>query len=108
MMTALVVWMKRGLLLVLLLILLVFMVSFATSNTSEVHLQLLGWDLMSIKTASLAVMSFIAGGVVGIIVSVVSISRLQLKNSSLMRKLARRDKELQKLRSSSLKGLTDA
>lgn len=108
MITAVVVWIKRGLLLVLLLALLVFMVSFAASNTGEVSLRLAGWSLGTVKAATLAVVSFIGGGVMGMVVSVVALSRLRLRNASLMRKLARRDKELQKLRSSSLKGLTDA
>ena len=108
MVTILMVWIKRLFAVIIFLLMLMLLVSFTASNTGEVQLELLGWHIVPLKISSLVVVSFILGGVTGLLVSVLSISRLRLRNASLLRKVRRRDEELQKLRNSSLKGLTDA
>ncbi|MDP0562133.1 MAG: lipopolysaccharide assembly protein LapA domain-containing protein [Candidatus Endonucleobacter sp. (ex Gigantidas childressi)] len=105
--TTLMKWIKRVFIVFLLLLMLITLVNFTASNVSEVQLTLFGWDIIALKISTLTVSSFILGGAVGLLVAALSIVRLQLKNSSLKRKVDRRDAKLQKLRTSSLKGLTD-
>ncbi len=107
-MTTLVVWFKHLLVLVFLLALLITLVSFTLSNASEIDLYLLGKNIVRLKVSSMVIITFVMGSSTGLIVSVLSISRLKLKIASLKRKLERRDDELQHLRNSALKGLKDA
>ena len=61
-----------------------------------------------LSSSTLVMVPFVLGGFIGLLVSLVFVARLRLANASLKRKLVRRDAEIQKLRSSALKGLTDA
>ncbi|MDP0589844.1 MAG: lipopolysaccharide assembly protein LapA domain-containing protein [Candidatus Endonucleobacter bathymodioli] len=105
--TTLMVWIKRIFVAFLLLLMLILLVNFTASNAGEVQLKLFSWHIISLKISALAISSFVFGGVAGLIVAASSIIRLQLKNSCLKRKIDRRNTKLQKLRSSTLKGLTD-
>ena len=101
-------WLKRLVILALFVVLLVLVVNFALSNTGQVTLEMAGWTMPPLKSSTLVLVPFILGGVIGLLVSLVLVVRLHMANSSLKRKLARRDAEIQKLRSSTLKGLTNA
>lgn len=103
-----VVWLKRLLLLALFIVMLVFFVNFTLSNTQQVSLEILGWSLPSVSSSTLIMVPFILGGILGLMGALFVVVRLRLANASLKRKLVRRDSELQKLRASALKGLTDA
>lgn len=105
--SVLVVSLKRLLVLALFVVLLVFFVNFTLSNTEQITLQIGGWSLPAISSSALAMVSFVLGGFLALLVSLSLVVRLYLANASLRRKLDRRDTELHKLRSSALKGLTD-
>lgn len=100
------VWLKRLLLLLGALILLVVLVNFILANPQLITFELAGFQLPQIKASSVVVISFIGGGAAGLLVSAFAIARLRLANASYKRKLGRRDAEIQKLRSNTLKGLT--
>ncbi|MGB0359890.1 MAG: lipopolysaccharide assembly protein LapA domain-containing protein [Endozoicomonas sp.] len=102
------VWIKRLLTLVFVVVLLALFVNFTLSNTEQVVLQLGGLRLPSFSSSTLVLVPFIAGGLAGLLVSLFIVTRLRLSNASLKRKLDRRDTELHKLRSSALKGITNA
>ena len=102
------VWLKRLVILALFAVLLVFFVNFSLSNTGQVTLDLVGWTMPPVKSSTLVLVPFILGCVIGLLASLMLIIRLRMANSSLKRKLTRRDAEIQKLRSSTLKGLTNA
>ena len=102
------VWLKRLVILALFAVLLVIFVNFALSNTGQITLEMAGWTMPPLKSSTLVLVPFILGGVIGLLASLVLVVRLHMANSSLKRKLARRDAEIQKLRSSTLKGLTNA
>ncbi len=102
------IWLKRLLVLVAFLVLLVFFVNFTSVNTQLVSLDLVGMILPEISLSTLVMVPFVLGGLVGLLVSSLVVARLVYSNKSLGRKLARRDNEIQKLRSNALKGLTDA
>ncbi|WP_067585542.1 lipopolysaccharide assembly protein LapA domain-containing protein [Endozoicomonas ascidiicola] len=106
--TTILVWIKRLLTLALFVVLLVFFVNFTLSNTEQVVLELGGMSLPSFSTSTLVLVPFVIGGLVGLVISLILVTRLRLANASLKRKLERRDTELHKLRSSALKGITDA
>ena len=101
-------WLKRLVILALFVVLLVIFVNFALSNTGQVTLEMAGWVLPPLKSSTLVLVPFILGGVIGLLVSLVLVVRLHMANRSLKRKLARRNAEIQKLRSNTLKGLTNA
>ncbi|WP_257284857.1 LapA family protein [Endozoicomonas sp. SESOKO1] len=103
-----VVWIKRLLILALFVVLLVFFVNFTLSNTEQISLEMGGLVIPPVSSSTLVMVPFVLGGFAGLLVSLTLVIRLRLANASLRRKLARRDAELQKLRSSALKGLTDA
>ncbi len=105
---SLLVWLKRLVVLTLFAVLLVLFVSFTLSNTGQITLELVGWTMPPVQSSTLVLVPFILGGVIGLLVSFTLVIRLRMVNSSLKRKLARRDAEIQKLRSSTLKGLTNA
>ena len=102
------VWVKRLLLLALFIILLVFFVDFTLSNKQSVSLDFLGLTLSPVSSATVVVISFVSGGVLGLLASIMLVTRLRLANASLRRKLKRRETELHTLRANALKGLTDA
>ncbi|OED40331.1 hypothetical protein ACH42_16955 [Endozoicomonas sp. (ex Bugula neritina AB1)] len=102
------VWLKRLLVLVVFLVLLVFFVNFTLSNTQLISLDLAGIMLPEVTLSTLVLVPFVLGGLLGLLVSAMLVLRMTYANKSLGRKLARRDNEIQKLRSSTLKGLTDA
>lgn len=102
------VWLKRLMILALFVVLLVIFVNFALSNTGQMTLDMAGWTTPPLKSSTLVLVPFILGGVIGLLVSLALVIRLHMANNSLKRKLARRDAEIQKLRSSTLKGLADA
>lgn len=103
-----VVWFRRLLVLALFVVLLVFFVNFTLSNTEQISLEMGGLAIPAVSSSTLVMVPFILGGFTGLLVSLVLVIRLRLANASLKRKLVRRDAEIQKLRSSALKGLTDA
>jgi uncharacterized membrane protein YciS (DUF1049 family) len=100
------VWLKRLLMLLGSLILLVVLVNFIVANPQLIGFELAGYTLPDVKASSVVVISFIAGGLFGLLVSMFAITRLRLANASFKRKLGRRDAEIQKLRANALKGLT--
>ncbi|MDD7804278.1 MAG: hypothetical protein PUP46_01630 [Endozoicomonas sp. (ex Botrylloides leachii)] len=102
------VWIKRFSAIIAFLLILILLVSFTASNSNMMQLKLFGWTTLSFKTSSFLISAYILGGLSGLAVSMLALIRLRLKNASLLRKLGRRDKEIKKLRDSSLKGLTDA
>ena len=99
---------KRLLMLALFVVLLVFFVNFTLSNTMQVALDIAGFTLPAVSSAALVMVSFVLGGFLALLVSLWLVIRLHWTNKSLHRKLKRRDAELHKLRSSTIKGLTDA
>ena len=99
------VWLKRLLLLLGAGVLLVTLINFVMVNPQLVQFQFAGKSLPEVKASSVAVIAFIVGGLAGLLVAAVSIARLRLLNASYRRKLARRDAEIHKLRSDTLKGL---
>ncbi|USE39103.1 LapA family protein [Endozoicomonas sp. SCSIO W0465] len=103
-----VVWIKRLLVLALFVVLLVLFVNFTLSNTEQISLEMGGLTIPAVSSSTLVMVPFVLGGFAGLLVSLMLVIRLRLANASLRRKLARRDAELKKLRSSALKGLTDA
>ena len=102
------VWLKRLLMLALVIVLLLFFVDFTLANTQRVGLQIIGIPLPELTASTLVVLSFLLGGLLGLLASVMAVTRLRLNNASLRRKLKRRDAELHTLRTNALKGLTDA
>ena len=106
--TTLGVWLKRLLLLAVFILLLVFFVDFTLSNKQQVNLDLLGFMLPSVATSTIVIATFLLGGVLGLLASMMVVTRLRLGNASLKRKLKRRDSELHTLRANALKGFTDA
>ena len=105
--TTLGVWLKRLLVLVVFILLLVFFVDFTLSNKQQISLDLLGLMLPSVATSTIVMATFLLGGVLGLLVSMMVVTRLRLTNASLKRKLKRRDSELHSLRTNALKGFTD-
>ena len=103
-----VVWFRRLVVLTLFVVLLVFFVNFTLLNTEQISLEIGGLAIPAVSISTLVMVPFILGGFTGLLVSLVLVIRLRLANASLKRKLVRRDAEIQKLRSSALKGLTDA
>lgn len=103
-----VVWFKRLLVLALFVVLLVFFVNFTLSNTEQISLRLGELIIPPVSVSTLVMVAFVLGGFAGLLVSLILVIRLRLANASLNRKLVRRDAEIKKLRSSTLKGLTDA
>lgn len=103
-----VVWIKRLLVLALFVVLLVFFVNFTLSNTEQISLEVGGLSIPPVSSSTLVMVPFVLGGFSGLLVSLMLVVRLRFANASLKRKLDRRDAEIQKLRSSTLKGLTDA
>ncbi len=108
MIMTLVVWCKRLLVLALFFVFLIFFVNFTLTNTQMIGLDFIGFTLPELKVSTLVVVPFLLGGLLGLTVASFVIARLRLGNASLRRNLARRDAELQKLRTNTLKGLTDA
>ncbi|MGI9280986.1 MAG: lipopolysaccharide assembly protein LapA domain-containing protein [Endozoicomonas sp.] len=100
------IWLKRLVILLGSLILLVILVNFIVANPQLIRFDLAGLSLPEVKASSVVVISFIMGGLFGLMVSLVAITRLRLVNASFKRKLDRRDAEIQKLRANALKGLT--
>ena len=105
MVSFLAIWLKRLLVLMLLLVMLIVLVNFVVANPQLIQFQLAGRFMPEAKASTLVVLAFVAGGLVGLLVSSLTIGRLQLANASFKRKLGRRDAELQKLRANALKGL---
>lgn len=103
-----VVLIKRFLVLALFVVLLVFFVNFTLSNTEQISLEMGGLVIPPVSSSTLVMVPFVLGGFAGLLVSLMLVIRFRLANASLRRKLVRRDAEIQKLRSSALKGLTDA
>ena len=99
---------KRLLVLAVFVVLLVFFVDFTLSNKQPFSLDVLGFILPSVTASTMVIISFLVGAVLGLMASVLVVTRLKLSNASLKRKLKRRDSELHTLRTSALKGLTDA
>ena len=102
------IWFKRLLILTVFLVLLIFFVNFTLANTSMVSLDFVGIALPEVTVSTVVLVPFVLGGLIGLLVSMGLVARLVYTNKSLGRKLVRRDSEIQKLRSSTLKGLTDA
>ncbi|MGI9276974.1 MAG: lipopolysaccharide assembly protein LapA domain-containing protein [Endozoicomonas sp.] len=100
------VWIKRLLLLAAVLVLLVVLVNFIVANPQMIQFQFSGMQLPMVKVSSVVVISFILGSVIGLLMSLLTVTRLRLANASYKRKLGRRDAELHKLRANALKGLT--
>ena len=100
------IWLKRLVILLGSLILLVILINFIVVNPQLIRFDLAGLSLPEVKASSVVVISFIMGGLFGLMVSLVTIMRLRLVNASFKRKLDRRDAEIQKLRANALKGLT--
>ena len=106
--TTLGVWLKRLLVLAVFILLLVFFVDFTLSNNQAVSLDLLGLALPSVAASTIVIVTFLLGGTLGLLASMLVVTRLRLANASLRRKLKRRDTELHSLRANALKGFTDA
>ncbi|WP_257279666.1 MULTISPECIES: LapA family protein [unclassified Endozoicomonas] len=100
------IWLKRLVILLGSLLLLVILVNFIVANPQLIRFDLAGVLLPEVKASSIVVVSFIMGGLFGLLVSMVAMTRLRLDNASFKRKLGRRDAEIQKLRANALKGLT--
>ncbi|MRI34482.1 hypothetical protein EOPP23_15960 [Endozoicomonas sp. OPT23] len=100
------VWLKRMLLLLGVVALLIALVNFVMVNPQMVQFQFAGSVMPEIKASSVAVIAFIVGGLAGLLVSMFSLAKLRLLNASYRRKLGRRDAEIHKLRSDTLKGLS--
>ncbi|WP_062270489.1 lipopolysaccharide assembly protein LapA domain-containing protein [Endozoicomonas arenosclerae] len=99
-------WLKWLLILLGSLVLLVILVNFIVANPQLIQFDLAGFSLPEVKASSVVVISFIMGGLFGLLVSLGAITRLRWSNASFKRKLGRRDAEIQKLRANALKGLT--
>ncbi|WP_422133898.1 lipopolysaccharide assembly protein LapA domain-containing protein [Endozoicomonas sp. ALD040] len=100
------IWLKRLVILLGSLLLLIILVNFIVANPQLVRFDLAGFLLPEVKVSSVVVISFIMGGLFGLLVSLVAMTRLRLANASFKRKLGRRDAEIQKLRANALQGLT--
>lgn len=101
-------WLKRIVFVVLFIALLVFFVNFVLSNTAPMSLSLAGITTPLYSSATIVMVAFVVGGVVGLLVAGVTLLRLRFQNSRLLRRLHRRDTELQKLKAEALKELTNA
>lgn len=100
------IWLKRLVILLGSLLLLIILVNFIVANPQLVIFDLAGFLLPEVKVSSVVVISFIMGGLFGLLVSLLAMTRLRLANASFKRKLERRDAEIQKLRANALQGLT--
>ncbi|WOG30196.1 lipopolysaccharide assembly protein LapA domain-containing protein [Endozoicomonas sp. 8E] len=100
------IWLKRLVILLGSLLLLIILVNFIVANPQLVRFDLAGFLLPEVKVSSVVVISFIMGGLFGLLVSLLAMTRLRLANASFKRKLGRRDAEIQKLRANALQGLT--
>lgn len=93
---------KRALGYVLLLLVLAFGVFFSIQNTARAPLDLLIWQFPEQRVALWVLLAFAAGGITGLVVSIVALLRLKSRSLLLQRRLDKQTKELEQLRSSHL------
>lgn len=94
---------KRIIVIAILVLVLLFGLLFTLQNSAQVSLDLLVVQLEQQRLAIWLVLAFIVGGLIGLLVSSLTIVRLKGREAALRRKLAHRDQELSKLRTAPLK-----
>lgn len=94
---------KKLLLAVLLLVIALYGALFAVENDTAVPLDLLLVELPAVRVSLWVMAAFIAGGLAGLIISGVKLLQSQGQYQLVCRKLAKAEKELNQLKSSSLK-----
>ena len=91
-------WIKRIVVVLFLIVVFLWGILFASENTTQVPLNLL---LVEVPAASISVWlvaSFALGGLVGILISLVLVTRLKIAHLSVRKKLSRSEEELSRLR----------
>lgn len=94
---------KKLLLAVLLLVIALYGALFAVENDTAVPLDLLLVELPAVRVSLWVMAAFIVGGLAGLIISGVKLLQSQGQYQLVCRKLAKAEKELNQLKSSSLK-----
>ncbi|UTW02534.1 DUF1049 domain-containing protein [Amphritea atlantica] len=96
-------WLKTLLVLALCIIFLFCGWTFATLNTELVSINMFFFTLPEASLSIWLMASFVVGGVVGVLVSSLFVMVLKLKLKAAKRKISSADKELDQLRTASLK-----
>ena len=94
---------KRLIVFLILAAVLAFGVLFSIQNTAEVPLDILILRLPEQSLALWVLLAFALGGIIGMLISGWAILRLKSETMLVRRKLARREQELKKLRTSDLR-----
>ncbi|WP_428033124.1 lipopolysaccharide assembly protein LapA domain-containing protein [Amphritea sp.] len=96
-------WLKTLLVLVLCLVFLFCGWTFATLNTEIVSINMFFFTLPEASLSIWLMASFVAGGIAGVLVSSLFLMLLKLKLKAAKRKISSADRELDQLRTASLK-----
>lgn len=91
-------WVKRVVAVVALLAVLAIGALFAVQNETQVAIDLLVITLPPMRIATLLLLTFAVGGVIGVIISSLTMVQLQANQRGLQRRLARSEEELARLR----------
>lgn len=104
------IWLKRIFWLFIILSLLLVGLWFSSENVQPVEVVLLGFSMPKMNVGVLLPLVLLLGALLGFVLSLGPLARLQNRNLSLQRKLGRRERELQSLRKAPLQyeaGLRD-
>lgn len=96
-------WLKKLLILIVLLSGLILGVWFSTENTQPISVLLLGFPMPAVSAGVLLCGVLLLGAVIGFVVSLISGIKLRNEKLLLKRRLARCEKELDRLRKASVK-----
>jgi len=96
-------WIKRLTFLVLLIIAIIIGIVFTSENSQQLSLVLLGYTLPELKLGLWLVLALLLGSVLGLLLSMLSLLIRGQSVNSKSRKIKRLEKELQQLRTASIK-----
>ncbi|GGK74260.1 lipopolysaccharide assembly protein LapA domain-containing protein [Amphritea balenae] len=96
-------WLKTLLVLILAIVFLFCGWTFATLNTEQVSIDLFFITLPQASLSLWLMASFVMGGIVGVVVSSLVVMLLKVRLQAARRKIAAANKELDQLRTASLK-----
>lgn len=96
-------WLKKLLILIVLISGLILGVWFSTENTQPVSVLLLGFPMPEISAGVLIAGVLLMGAIVGYLISLISSIKLRNEKIFLKRRLARSEKELDRLRKAAVK-----
>lgn len=96
-------WIKRLTFLVLLIVAIIVGIVFTSENSQQLSLILLGYTLPELKLGLWLVLALLLGSVLGLLLSMLSLLIRGQSVNSKSRKIKRLEKELQQLRTASIK-----